>query len=180
MNFTGESEERVRYLIGDATRPIPRPAIVAHVCNDAGGWGRGFVLAVSRQWPGPSGPESAYRAWCARGGRLRSKSSGSGPEETGSFGLGQSQLVNVGPGLFVLNMVAQHGLASAGGLPPIRYDALALCLRQADAFAKKLGASLHMPRIGCGLAGGSWKVVGGLVGRLTSVPVSVYDLPGAS
>ena len=101
-------------------------------------------------------------------------------QETGSFGLGQSQLVAVESGLSVLNMVAQHGFTASRGLPPIRYDALALCLRQADAFAKKNGASLHMPRIGCGLAGGSWKIVGGLIERLTTVDVVVYDLPGAS
>ncbi len=34
--------------------------MVAHVCNDIGGWGKGFVLAVSRRWPEP---EAAYRAW---------------------------------------------------------------------------------------------------------------------
>jgi O-acetyl-ADP-ribose deacetylase (regulator of RNase III) len=84
----------------------------------------------------------------------------------------------VEPGLSVLNMVAQHGLAFSRGLPPIRYDALALCLRHADSFAKRAGASLHMPRIGCGLGGGSWKIVGGLVERLTTVDVVVYDWPG--
>src|SRR4029077_8760714 len=30
------------------------------VCNDAGGWGKGFVIAVSRRWPEP---ERRYRAW---------------------------------------------------------------------------------------------------------------------
>ncbi|MEV6001124.1 Appr-1-p processing protein, partial [Streptomyces griseomycini] len=24
--------------------------VIAHVCNDIGGWGKGFVLAVSRRW----------------------------------------------------------------------------------------------------------------------------------
>ena len=43
---------KITYQIGDATRPIgDGPKIIAHVCNDAGGWGKGFVVAVSRRWP---------------------------------------------------------------------------------------------------------------------------------
>lgn len=42
----------LRVIRGDATSPqAAGPEIVAHICNDLGGWGRGFVLAVSRRWP---------------------------------------------------------------------------------------------------------------------------------
>jgi hypothetical protein len=37
-----------------------------------------------------------------------------------------------------------------------------------------------MPRIGCGLAGGKWEVVGKIVEEellRSGVPVTVYDLP---
>ena len=34
--------------------------IIAHVCNDVGGWGSGFVVARSAKW---SKPEAAYRRW---------------------------------------------------------------------------------------------------------------------
>ena len=51
----------IMYQIGDATDPIGGgPRIIVHVCNDAGGWGKGFVIAVSRRWPEP---ERRYRAW---------------------------------------------------------------------------------------------------------------------
>ena len=51
----------ITYQIGDATQPIgDHPKIIVHVCNDAGGWGKGFVLAVSRRW---REPERRYRAW---------------------------------------------------------------------------------------------------------------------
>ena len=46
--------------------------------------------------------------------------------------------------------------------------------------AKKLGASVHMPRIGSGLAGGKWEQVEGIIREeLTAadVAVTVYDLP---
>ena len=51
----------IRYVRGDATVPSAKGVkLIAQVCNDLGGWGKGFVLAVSRRWPGP---EAAYRAW---------------------------------------------------------------------------------------------------------------------
>jgi hypothetical protein len=35
----------IEYTIGDATRPVgPRPKMLAHVCNDEGKWGKGFVV----------------------------------------------------------------------------------------------------------------------------------------
>ena len=55
----------IRYLKGDATCPQAKGVkIICHVCNDIGGWGKGFVLALSRRW---EQPESEYRAWYAQG-----------------------------------------------------------------------------------------------------------------
>ncbi|MFJ5832567.1 hypothetical protein [Streptomyces sp. NPDC093089] len=46
----------ITYVRGDATAPHGKGVkIVAHVCNDLGGWGKGFVVAVSRRWPEPEG-----------------------------------------------------------------------------------------------------------------------------
>ncbi len=70
----------IRYVKGDATQPLAKGnRIIAHVCNDLGGWGKGFVLAISKRWPGP---EAAYRAWH----KDRSKN---------DFGLGAIQIVQV-------------------------------------------------------------------------------------
>jgi hypothetical protein len=50
-------------LIGDATKPEGAGVkIIAHVCNDIGAWGRGFVLALSKLSPAP---ERAFREWYA-------------------------------------------------------------------------------------------------------------------
>ena len=39
--------EALRIIKGDATAPQGSGTkIIAHVCNDQGGWGKGFVLAV--------------------------------------------------------------------------------------------------------------------------------------
>lgn len=43
-----------------------------------------------------------------------------------------------------------------------------------------MSASVHMPRIGCGLGGGNWEFVESLIVEYLcdrGVPVTVYDLP---
>ncbi|MFF7726964.1 Appr-1-p processing protein [Streptomyces sp. NPDC008001] len=159
----------IEYRSGDATLPqASGPRIIAHVCNDAGGWGAGFVVAVSRRW---RQPEAAYRAWHR-------------DRATSGFALGALQLVRVEDELWVANMVGQHGIrkrnrtSKASGDAPVRYEAIDRALASLADEAVALRASVHMPRIGCGLAGGRWDVVEPLVTRnLTGrgVAVTVYD-----
>lgn len=41
----------IQYLKGDATNPqVEGNKIITHICNDIGGWGKGFVLAISKRW----------------------------------------------------------------------------------------------------------------------------------
>lgn len=153
----------ITYLKGDATQPHAKGnRIIAHVCNDLGGWGKGFVLAISKRWPEP---EAAYRAWH----KDRSKN---------DFGLGAVQLIPVEPYIWVANMVAQRGMKAGPSGPPIRYEAVRACLRTLAERAKDLDASVHMPRIVCGLAGGKWEEIEPIITEeLTSkgVEVTVYD-----
>ncbi|MEV7503849.1 Appr-1-p processing protein [Streptomyces sp. NPDC093018] len=153
----------IAFVRGDATTPSGKgPKIIAHVCNDIGGWGKGFVLALSRRWPEP---ERAYRAWH----RDRAHN---------DFGLGAVQLVQVDPRTWVANMVGQHGIRTGSKGVPVRYEAIDTALTGLAAHALALGASVHMPRIGCGLAGGTWSRVEPLVTeRLTGrgTAVTVYD-----
>jgi O-acetyl-ADP-ribose deacetylase (regulator of RNase III) len=61
---------------------------------------------------------------------------------------------------------------------PVRYEAIGAALAALAPLALEQGASVHMPRIGCGLAGGRWERVEPLVrDALVSrgVPVTVYD-----
>lgn len=157
----------IKYTQGDAIRPAgDAPKIICHVCNDVGGWGAGFVLAISRRW---REPEQQYQAWHV--GR-----------DHDDFALGAVQFVRVEPDLWVANMVAQHGAGRSQGVPPIRYEAVAECLKKVAAKASELEASVHMPRIGCGLAGGEWSQIEPLIeehlnGR--DVAVTVYDFEPA-
>lgn len=173
----------IHYLKGDATAPQGEgPKIIAHICNDIGGWGAGFVVAISKRWPEP---EEAYRAWAK--GRFKPKP-GCTIIGAQTFELGHVQFVTVAPQLAVANMIAQRGYGSRGTAPhktddddsnepPIRYEALALCLVAVSAAALRLGASVHMPRIGCGLAGGKWERVEPVIEKtLSGREVFVYDL----
>jgi O-acetyl-ADP-ribose deacetylase (regulator of RNase III) len=66
------------------------------------------------------------------------------------------------------------------GVPPIRYDALRVGLQKVAFEAERVGASVHMPRIGCGLAGGKWDEVEGIVRDeliAARIEVFVYNLP---
>ncbi|MEE1664962.1 Appr-1-p processing protein [Streptomyces sp. NPDC002387] len=154
----------ILYVRGDATVPSGEGAkVVAHVCNDVGGWGRGFVRAVSERWPEP---EAAYRAWY----RAR---------ETNDFGLGAVQVVRVETDVWVANLIGQRGIRRRGrGTVPVRYEAIGTALAALAPRALDLGARVHMPRIGCGLAGGTWSRVEPLISeRLLrrGVHVTVYD-----
>lgn len=149
----------LRYIVGDATRPDgDNPKILAHVCNDVGRWGRGFVLAVSARWPEP---ERHFRSWSL----------------TGQVQLGQIQLVQVERDMWVANMIGQSGVRGPGNARPVRYAAIDECLERLAAAALKHEASVHMPFIGCGLAGGQWSRIEPLItNRLCDldVPVTVY------
>lgn len=153
----------ITYIRGDATAPSGKGIkLIAHVCNDLGGWGKGFVVAVSRRWPEP---EAAYRRWH----RERAKN---------DFGLGAVQFVEVGPYTWVANMIGQHGMRTGSKGVPVRYEAIDTALATLADKAAELGASVHMPRIGCGLAGGKWSRVEPLITRRLverGIAVTVYD-----
>jgi len=153
----------LRVIKGDATSPQAKgPKIIAHVCNDLGGWGKGFVLALSKRWPEP---ERAYREW--HRGRAGN-----------DFGLGATQLVQVRPDIWVANMVGQRGTRTGSNGPPVRYEAIERCLVALAEHAKQLEASVHMPRIGCGLAGGRWERVEPIIVRTLleqDIDTIVYD-----
>lgn len=156
----------IKYLTGDATKPHGEGnKIIAHVCNNIGKWGRGFVLSISRRW---KIPESMYRKWHT--GTLK---------QNKKFGLGEVQVVRAENGIWIANMVAQDGIYTRNGVPPIRYYALTKCLEELSKMSKELFASVHMPRIGCGLAGGKWSTVEKIINDTLvteNIPVFVYDL----
>lgn len=152
----------INYLKGDATNPLSEGSkIIVHICNDIGGWGKGFVMAISKRW---KQPEQQYREW------FKTKD---------NFSLGQVQFVQVEEELWVANLIGQHKInKDENGNAPIRYEAISLGLEQVAQFAIDKKASVHMPRIGCGLAGGTWDKIEPLIDTtltIKNIQVFVYD-----
>lgn len=151
---------KIMYIAGDATQPVTTPAIIAHICNNQGGWGAGFSGALSQRF---TQPEMYYRQ-CFRDGHTDD--------------LGDVQLVQVEADIYVANMIAQNGY-SKPGQPAIDYVALEECLHELHAMASlRPGYAVHMPRIGTGLAGGKWEIIEPMIERAlcsAGVGVFVYD-----
>lgn len=149
----------ISYLKGDVTSPKGfGPRIVAHICNDRGGFGKGVALAVANRWPDA---KVYYKRWYA----------------SDDFKLGRIQVVSVEQGLWVANMVAQQGYKTASNPEPLCYESLRGCLVELAAEAEIHEATICMPRIGTGLAGGDWDVIEPLIREtLGNQDVYVYDL----
>ena len=152
--------KKINYVKGDATAPVGDGIkLIVHVCNDIGGWGAGFVMALSNKW---KTPEQQYRG--IPGKKLK---------------LGFVQYVPVEKDILVVNMVGQHTCKSnENGVPPVRYEAIGTCLKKVTKTFNSITqpVSIHMPRIGCGLAGGTWNIMEQVILDATDdIPVTVYD-----
>jgi O-acetyl-ADP-ribose deacetylase (regulator of RNase III) len=156
-------DSEINYLIGDATQPkITDNKIIVHICNDIGAWGKGFVMAISKRW---KEPEKEYRNWF---------------KNQGNFSLGQIQFIKVEDDIWIANLIGQHKInKDENGNAPIRYDAIKVGLNKVVEFAKENTATVHMPRIGCGLAGGTWDKIEPILKETllkNEVATYVYDI----
>jgi O-acetyl-ADP-ribose deacetylase (regulator of RNase III) len=155
----------ITYLKGDAT--VPRgegPKIIAQIVNDkALNWGGGVALAARKKWPAV---QEVYRRWVLQG--------------PANLRLGNTHTAQVERDLWLVSLVAQHGYGPSP-TPRIRYAALGRTLDQVRDIAKQKKATVHMPRIGAGQAGGSWAIIQEMIDEAlcrNNVQVFVYDLPG--
>jgi hypothetical protein len=158
---------RITFLKGDATRPFAKgKKIIAHVVNDATpNWGgHGFAQAVKTKWPAA---QEAFREWVE--------------EDPERLALGNLHIADVDSETAVASMVCQKGYGSSPKLR-LRYFALETCLQRLNQVATERSASIHMPRVGSGQAGGSWFLVHELITSVLlseKAPVFVYELPYA-
>ncbi|HEX8913546.1 MAG TPA: hypothetical protein VF796_14400, partial [Humisphaera sp.] len=132
----------IRYIAGEATDPQgDGPKVIAHVCNDLGRWGRGFVVPLGERYPEA---KARYFAW-HRGSAAGGGSVVGTAAEPRPFVLGEVQFVPVAGDLWVANMIGQHKVKPVDGVPPVRYDAIAVALAAVGRFAVERGATVHMP-----------------------------------
>jgi O-acetyl-ADP-ribose deacetylase (regulator of RNase III) len=156
----------IHYVSGDATEPRGNEhRIIAQVVNDrAPTWGGGFARVIRRKWPQV---QENFHKW-AQGGSNRLQ-------------LGNCHLSSVDDATDVFSMVCQHGYKPTLK-PSIRYGALSACLDKLGELALSTNSSIHMPRIGCGQAGGNWHIVSEMITRFLcerGLSVTVYDPPGS-
>lgn len=142
---------------GDATAPEgDGKKMIVHIVNNCGVWGAGFVMVLSKKW---AEPERAYRGHASY--------AGGDVDYVHAYSNGTKDVV-------VANMVAQDGV---GGFDrKVNYEWLARCLEDVADNAKRFNYSVHMPKIGCGLGGGSWDIVKAIIKHeLRDVDVTVYE-----
>lgn len=154
----------VSYLRGNAMEPGGEGSrLVAHVVNDkAATWGGGFALSVRKKWPAV---QDEFKEWVN--------------EDPSRLALGHTHLTAITQDLSIVHMICQHGYGPSPR-PRIRYRSLASCLDELAEVALNRGASIHMPRIGCGQAGGSWGIVSELIDSKLcqrGLKLTIYDLP---
>jgi IrrE N-terminal-like domain len=160
----GTLSESSLFAFGDATQPRgPGAKIIAQLVNSGAALGTGFGRAMAEAWPESA---RALREW---------------KNEGESFALGRSRLTKLASDVYVLQMLAQRGVSSKIGKAGIRYSSLRACLGELGRISTELEASVHMPRIGAGQAGGDWDTIEGMIMEelvAKEVEVTIYDLPG--
>jgi O-acetyl-ADP-ribose deacetylase (regulator of RNase III) len=151
----------IKYMKGDVLKSAllkKEKVVIPHICNNMGGWGAGFVVAISNIWPGP---EKSYREWS---------------RDPDSFRLGNLELVQVTPDIRICNMIAQDGFVTRYRKRAVDYKALEICLKKISDHVSKDNI-IMMPRIGCGLGGGSWEEVEEIINKtLNEFQIEVYSL----
>lgn len=155
--------EPLRFVPGDASEPIGGESklLLQLVNNQALFWGGGFAKQVGKKWPQA---QADFRQWAYGHQNLK---------------LGKIRPFRVRDDLTLVTLIAQKGFGRPISGPRLRYGALFAALNEAAKLAIEKRATVHMPRIGTGEAGGNWNIIEGIIREtLTSrgIPVTIYGL----
>ena len=154
----------IRYVHGDALEPRGEGVkLLCQLVNDrARKWGGGIARQTACKYPVA---ELDFSAWITDISRRER--------------LGRVHFASPEEGLIVSSLVAQAGFGPST-VPRIRYRALETALEKVASFVVGNSASVHMPRIGTGAAGGNWDMIEDMIEEIftsSGVEVTVYDLP---
>jgi O-acetyl-ADP-ribose deacetylase (regulator of RNase III) len=127
-----------RMETGDALSP--REGIIAHGCNSLGAMGAGFAKFVKMRYP------AAFVAY-----KRQQREEG--------LTLGSVSFAQVGPKLWIANVITQDRIYGPKGECLADLDAIEEGMRKVAAKARELGLSVEMPMIGTGLAHGDWSKI---------------------
>jgi hypothetical protein len=146
----------ITFLQGDVTKPQivhEDGCIVAHIVNDVNKFGSGIAAAMAKNFPIV---KKKYHEWANQGFFHNDDLDMFSP-----FQLGYNQFLDVQYGdrsIWIVNMLAQHGLKSKNNPVPFQGLALQGCLEQINEFMGQCDHSvgLHMGKIGSMRGGGHW------------------------
>lgn len=168
---------KIKYIEGDLFADLKTdeslgPIVVPHCCNNRGGYGAGFVVPLSKNYPAT---REQYYEWFDKKEKTK--------WTTGIFALGETQFVNIDDRIIVANMIAQ----TLAGNRPLYYNHLSRCL---DSVAnhvvertnsREYPCKIMAPAFGSGLAGGEWNIISKLIEDSwlkRNIDVTIYYLPG--
>lgn len=156
---------------GDATSPQTSDekeiVVIPHVCNNAGKWGAGFVLALSKKW---EEPERIYRSFIDKNKHYET--------------LGRTCFAKINNKLAVANMIGQNGTVSADNPKPIKYHALSDAMYQVFEYVEMIKCQtsnpvvIHAPKFGSLRAGGNWDFILELIREIwleNGIDVVIYE-----
>ncbi len=154
----------IRVLHGNVLEPRNGgKKIICQLVNDkAVKWGGGIARKIARRFP------DAEEAFTEQVIKIAQRDR-----------LGHTIFTNASEDLTIASLIGQEGYGPSL-LPRIRYTALRNCLEQVANRAASMGASIHMPKIGTGSAGGNWSVVEEMLDDVmvrAGLFVTVYDVP---
>jgi hypothetical protein len=172
-NSAADATDFCSVVVGDAVNPHVSEGhdgvVIAHICNDIGKWGAGFVVPLGNKYP-------------------RAKSHYLESFKDHKLRLGEVFLVEVtelwaSPVVFVCNMVSQRSVASYKNpdYVPFRMDAFRECVDKLYNAVLQSNLKLEVagPMMGSGLAGGNWSeiesVLRGAANRY-KVKTTIYKL----
>lgn len=159
-----EDRKPIKLIHGNVIDPIGSgPKIVCQLVNDrASKWGGGVARKSAKKFPRS---EVEYSQKLHR--------------VPISERLGTVIFTDANEEITIASLIAQEGFG-ASLFPRIRYKALEKGLAEIAETAKRTGASIHMPRIGTGAAGGSWDTIEELIDDAmvrAGLSVTIYDPP---
>ncbi len=164
FNKTQEDNIPIRLLHGSILEPRNGGRkIICQLVNDkAIKWGGGVARKIAKRFPDAENDFTKQVIQIPRNQRLGQAIFSKANEET-----------------LIASLIGQEGFGQSL-FPRIRYSALQDCFEQVAAYAASVGASVHMPKIGTGSAGGNWSTIEEMLDDLmvrAGLTVTVYDLP---
>ena len=132
---------KIKYIKGDLLEA--REEILLHSCNSLGVMGAGVAKLIREKWP------KAYQDY---------------RDSYDSYGLPLGSIVSSkqSDGKIILNAITQDTIGKTG--VHVSYWAVANVLYQLDQrLIVRNGATVAMPMIGSGLAGGEWSVIEAII-----------------